>query len=197
MPSLAAGHRLQALFSERGSLRAARMLALLLHNRVARIMRENHLRAKMKRKRVNTTDSNHSRPVAENVLKRQFQVMDINRVWAGDITYVATREGWLYLAVVLDLHSRKVVGWSMSQSMETELVTNAMDMALQRRNTAPGLLFHSDRGSQYASQTFQEHLKGYGMTQSMSRRGNCYDNACSESFFRMTAGLLNCFLRNL
>jgi putative transposase len=153
------------------------------HNRVARIMRENHLRAKMKRKRVNTTDSNHSRPVAENVLKRQFQVMDINRVWAGDITYVATREGWLYLAVVLDLHSRKVVGWSMSQSMETELVTNAMDMALQRRNTAPGLLFHSDRGSQYASQTFQEHLKGYGMTQSMSRRGNCYDNACSESFF--------------
>lgn len=153
------------------------------HNRVARIMRENNLRAKMKRKRVNTTDSNHSRPVAENVLNRQFQVMDMNRVWAGDITYVATREGWLYLAVVLDLHSRKVVGWSMSQSMETELVTSAMDMALQRRNTAPGLLFHSDRGSQYASQSFQDHLKGYGMAQSMSRRGNCYDNACSESFF--------------
>jgi len=153
------------------------------HNRVARIMRENHLRAKMKRKRVNTTDSNHSRPVVENVLNRQFQVMDMDRVWAGDITYIPTREGWLYLAIVLDLSSRKVVGWSMSQTMETELVTSAMDMALQRRSIAPGLLFHSDRGSQYASQTFQEHLKGYGMVQSMSRRGNCYDNACSESFF--------------
>jgi putative transposase len=153
------------------------------HNRVARIMRENNLKAKMKRKRVNTTDSNHSRPVAENVLNRQFQVPEMNCVWAGDITYIPTREGWLYLAIVLDLHSRKVVGWSMSQTMETELVTGAMDMALQLRNTEPGLLFHSDRGSQYASQSFQEYLKGYGVAQSMSRRGNCYDNACSESFF--------------
>jgi len=152
-------------------------------NRVARIMRENHLRAKMKRKRVNTTDSNHSRPVAENILNRQFQVSEPNRVWAGDITYIPTREGWLYLSVVLDLNSRKVVGWSMAQTMETDLVLGAMNMALQRRETAPGLLFHSDRGSQYASQAFQEHLKGYSMSQSMSRKGNCYDNACSESFF--------------
>jgi len=137
----------------------------------------------MKRKRVNTTDSNHSRPVAENILNRQFQVSEPNRVWAGDITYIPTREGWLYLSVVLDLNSRKVVGWSMAQTMETDLVLGAMNMALQRRETAPGLLFHSDRGSQYASQAFQEHLKGYSMSQSMSRKGNCYDNACSESFF--------------
>lgn len=156
---------------------------LVGQNRVARLMRENNLRAKMKRKRVNTTDSNHSRPVAENLLNRQFQVSEANCVWAGDITYIPTCEGWLYLAVVLDLHSRKVVGWSMAQTMETELVTNAMNMALQRRNTSPGLLFHSDRGSQYASQAFQEHLRGYGMSQSMSRKGNCWDNACSESFF--------------
>jgi len=106
-------------------------------NRVARIMRENHLRAKMKRKRVNTTDSNHSRPVAENILNRQFQVSEPNRVWAGDITYIPTREGWLYLSVVLDLNSRKVVGWSMAQTMETDLVLGAMNMALQRRETAP------------------------------------------------------------
>ncbi len=127
------------------------------HNRVARIMRENHLRAKMKRKRVSTTDSNHSRPVAENILNRQFQVSEPNRVWAGDITYISTREGWLYLSVVLvpkghqNLNSRKVVGWSMSQTMETGLILGAMNMALQRRKTSPGLLFHSDRGSQYAS----------------------------------------------
>jgi transposase InsO family protein len=152
-------------------------------NRIARLMKDNHLRAKMKRKRVNTTDSNHSRPIAENTLNRQFQVLEPNRVWAGDITYIPTREGWLYLSVVLDLNSRKVVGWSMAQTMETGLILGAVNMALQRRKTAPGLLFHSDRGSQYASQAFQDHLKGYGMSQSMSRKGNCWDNACSESFF--------------
>ena len=153
------------------------------HNRVARLMKENHLQAKTKRKRVYTTDSRHSRPVAENVLNRQFDVVEPNRTWAGDMTYVQTREGWLYLAVVLDLHSRKVVGWSMSDSMETELVLNAMTMAIQGRATAPGLVFHSDRGSQYASQAFQAYLKGFGLVQSMSRKGNCWDNACSESFF--------------
>ena len=153
------------------------------HNRVARIMKENHLRAKMKRKRVNTTDSNHSRPVAENILNRQFRVSEPNRVWAGDITYVQTHEGWLYLSVVLDLNSRKVIGWSMAQTMDTDLILSAMNMALKRRKAVSGLLFHSDRGSQYASQAFQEHLKGYGVSQSMSRKGNCWDNACSESFF--------------
>lgn len=156
---------------------------LVGRNRVARLMQENHLKAKMKRKRVNTTDSRHTHPIAENILNRQFQVHHMNRVWAGDITYIPTREGWLYLAVVLDLHSRKVVGWSMSPSMETELVTNAMQMAVQRRSTQPGLLFHSDRGSQYASQAFQAYLCDTKMIPSMSRKGNCYDNACSESFF--------------
>ena len=98
----------------------------------------------MKRKRVNTTDSNYSRPIAENILNRQFQVSEPNRVWAGDITYIPTREGWLYLSVVLDLNSRKVVGWSMAQTMETDLILGAMNMALQRRETSPGLLFHSE-----------------------------------------------------
>lgn len=152
-------------------------------NRVARLMKENQLQAKSKRKRVYTTDSRHSRPVAENVLDRQFQVQEPNQAWSGDITYVQTREGWLYLAIVLDLHSRKVIGWSMAESMETQLVLNAMTMAIQGRMTAPGLVFHSDRGSQYASQAFQAYLKKYGLVQSMSRKGNCWDNACSESFF--------------
>lgn len=153
------------------------------HNRVARLMKENQLQAKSKRKRVYTTDSRHSRPIADNVLNRQFQVLEPNQVWAGDLTYIQTREGWLYLAVVLDLHSRKVVGWSMSESMETGIVLNAMKMALQGRRGAPGLVFHSDRGSQYASHAFQTYLKGRGLIQSMSRKGNCWDNACSESFF--------------
>jgi putative transposase len=152
-------------------------------HRVARLMKENHIQAKTKRKRVNTTDSRHSRPVAENVLDRQFQTQSPNQVWSGDISYIETREGWLYLAIVLDLHSRKVVGWSMAESMETDLVLNAMTMAIQGRATTPGLLFHSDRGSQYASQAFQEHLKANGLVQSMSRKGNGWDHACSESFF--------------
>lgn len=152
-------------------------------NRVARLMKENQIQAKSKRKRVNTTDSRHSRPVAENVLNRQFQAPEPNQFWSGDITYIQTREGWLYLAIILDLHSRRVVGWSMSDSMETELVLDALKMAIQGRAVTPGLVFHSDRGSQYASQAYQGYLKGYGLVQSMSRKGNCWDNACSESFF--------------
>jgi len=153
------------------------------HNRVARLMRDNQISAVRKRKRVQTTDSNHSRPVAENVLNREFEVKQANQVWAGDITYVATQEGWLYLAVVLDLYSRKVIGWSMSESMTTQLVADAFTMATQRRSMLPGLLFHSDRGSQYASYEFQWQLKSRNIIQSMSRKGNCWDNACSESFF--------------
>lgn len=153
------------------------------HNRVSRLMRENQISAVKKRKWVQTTDSNHSRPVAENILNREFEVNQANQVWAGDITYVATCEGWIYLAVVLDLYSRKVIGWSMSKSMTTQLVTDALTMAIQRRTVLPGLLFHSDRGSQYASHEFQWLLKSQNIIKSMSRKGNCWDNACSESFF--------------
>lgn len=153
------------------------------HNRIARLMRDNQISAVRKRKRVQTTDSNHSRPVAENVLNREFNTKSPNQVWVGDISYVATQEGWLYLAVVLDLYSRKVIGWSMSETMTTQLVSNALNMALNRRRVCPGLLFHSDRGSQYASYEFQGLLKSQGITQSMSRKGDCWDNACSESFF--------------
>lgn len=154
------------------------------HNRVARLMRDNQISAVKKRKRVQTTDSNHSRPVAENVLNREFEVIQANQVWAGDITYVPTREGWLYLAVVLDLYSRKVVGWSMSESMTTQLVTDAFTMAIQRRTVLPGMLFHSDRGSQYASHEFQWQLKSQNITQSMSRKGNCWDSRPFEGVMR-------------
>lgn len=151
--------------------------------RVAHLMRINMIRAKRKRRFICTTDSNHSRPIVENVLNRSFEVTQPNRVWVGDITYIPTAEGWLYLATVMDLHSRKIVGWSMDKNMPAELVCRALDMALQQRDVKPGLIFHSDRGSQYASELFQSQLKRHKMVQSMSRKGNCWDNACMESFF--------------
>lgn len=151
--------------------------------RVANLMRVHQIRAKVKRKYVCTTDSKHSRPIAENVLNRSFEVARPNHVWVGDITYIPTAEGWLYLATVMDLHSRKIVGWSMDKNMPAELVCRALDMALQQRDVKPGLIFHSDRGSQYASELFQSQLKRHKMVQSMSRKGNCWDNACMESFF--------------
>lgn len=156
--------------------------------RVARIMREHAVRGKSRRRRrVVTTQSDHEHPVAENVLNRQFAVEQIpatNRVWAGDISYLPTREGWLYLAVVLDLRSRRVVGWAMRTSLDRELTLAALQMALQHRGTpAPGLLHHSDRGSQYASDDYQHLVTTFAMTGSMSRQGNCYDNAVVESFF--------------
>ncbi len=151
--------------------------------RVARLMRENDIRAKTKRTFRVTTNSRHDHPVAPNLLDRQFTVEAPNRVWLADLRSIWTREGWLYLAVVLDLFSRQVVGWAMDERMPQELTLAALDMALRRRRPLPGLMHHSDRGSQYASGDYRKALKSYGFVQSMSRKGNCWDNAPMESFF--------------
>lgn len=155
--------------------------------RIARLMREAGLRVKVRRPvRPATTDSKHTHRVAPNLLERRFAVTGIeavNRVWAGDITYVPTREGWLYLAVMLDLASRRVVGWSMGQTLEASLAIDALGMAVEARCPSSGLLHHSDRGVQYASLDYQEWLARHRIVASMSRRANCYDNAVVESFF--------------
>ena len=151
--------------------------------RVARIMREAGLRAKIvKRFRV-TTQSKHTLPVAENLLQRDFTVREPNRVWVSDITYVWTLQGWMYLCIVLDLWDHKVVGWSMEKRLMAELATSALRNAVMLRQPSEGLIFHSDRGIQYASKEFRDELQRYGMKQSMSRKGDCWDNAVAESFF--------------
>ena len=152
-------------------------------HRVARLMRQDGIRAKTVKKWRATTQSNHRLPVAENTLNRQFTVTQPNRVWAGDLTYVWTTEGWLYLAVVLDLYSRLVIGWAMGSRLAVELAEQALAMALANRNPRAGLLHHSDRGSQDAAHRYQRLLGEHGITPSMSRTGNCWDNACVESFF--------------
>lgn len=151
--------------------------------RIGRLMRQAGLRGKTRRRFRATTNSNHTLPVAPNRLDRQFQVAEPDRVYVGDITYVATGEGWLYLAVFLDLFSRQVVGWAMSAWLTADLVVDALQMARWRRRPDKGLLVHSDRGSQYASGRFQTMLKDHGYIGSMSRKGNCWDNAPAESFF--------------
>lgn len=152
--------------------------------RVERLMHRYGLRAQRPRAfRVCTTDSNHALPIAPNLLDRNFTPAAPNQVWLTDITYVPTDEGWLYLAVVLDLFSRKAVGWAMRDHLRTELPLAALTMALQRQRPAPGLLHHSDRGCQYASADYRKALKSHGITPSMSRKGNCWDNAPMESFF--------------
>ena len=155
--------------------------------RVARLMRQEGLRVKGRRRfRPATTDSKHSHRVAGNVLARCFavtQIGEVNRVWAGDITYLPTREGWLYLAVILDLASRRVVGWSMKRTLEASLAIDALSMALEARCPASGLTHHSDRGVQYAALDYQEMLARHQIIPSLSRRANCYDNAVVESFF--------------
>lgn len=153
------------------------------HNRVARIMRENELQARPARRYRSTTKASESAAAAENVLARGFVVSTTNTVWVSDITYIATAEGWLYLAVVLDLCSRRVVGWAMSSRLTTDLVLRAFWMAVLMRRPPKGLLFHSDRGSQYSSHAFRRALTRCQMVQSMSRKGNCWDNAPSEAFF--------------
>jgi putative transposase len=152
-------------------------------NTVAKLMHDNDIRAKSARKFRHTTDSNHLLPVADNVLDRQFDPQGPNEKWVTDITYVPSREGWLYLAVVEDLYSRMVVGWAMADTMTSRLVVDALQMAVQRRFPGEGLLAHSDRGSQYASEHYQRLLARHGITCSMSRRANCWDNAPMESFF--------------
>ena len=152
-------------------------------NTVARLMHDNEIRAKSARKFRNTTDSNHALPVADNLLDRQFDAQRPNERWAGDITYIPTREGWLYLAAVEDLYSRMVVGWSMAEHMESRLVVDALEMAIARRLPGAGLLAHTDRGSQYASDHYQTLLGKHGIECSMSGVGQCWDNAPMESFF--------------
>jgi transposase InsO family protein len=153
-------------------------------NTVARCMKARGIRAKTARRFVpRTTDSDHTRAVADNLLDRQFAADAPNRKWVCDITYIPTDQGWLYLAGVMDLFSRRIVGWSMGTRMPTELVRDALAMALQRRKPQAGLLHHSDRGVQYASEDYQQLLKAHGIEASMSRRGDCYDNAAMESFW--------------
>lgn len=151
--------------------------------RVERLMRENDIRARHKRRYKVTTDSKHNLPIAPNLLDRNFNPAAPNQVWTSDITYLWTDEGWLYLAIVLDLFNREIVGWSLKPRMTTDIVTDALTMAWFRKRPAAGLMHHSDRGSQYASHAFQRALEKYGMICSMSRKGNCWDNAPTESWF--------------
>jgi putative transposase len=153
------------------------------HKRVAKRMQIMNLKALAKRKFKVTTDSAHTKPVYENILNRDFTTTAVNQKWAGDITYVATEQGWLYLAVIIDLHSRAIIGWSMNARMTKQLVCDALLMALFNRKFPEGVLVHTDRGSQYCSHKYRNIIANNKLIGSMSRRGNCWDNAISESFF--------------
>lgn len=170
-----------------GRIRVTRELRdgglILNEKRIGRLMKAEGLRAKAARKFKATTDSKHTKPVAENVLNREFSATAPNQKWVGDITYIWTAEGWLYLAVIIDLFSRKVVGWSLQERMTSDLVCAALQMAVKSRGCLAEVLCHFDRGSQYAGHLFQALLKRYGFVCSMSRRANCWDNAVAESFF--------------
>lgn len=183
---------IQGAFEEsRRTYGSPRVHAVLQHrdvrcgeNRVARLMKKHGLRPKLKKKfRVQTTDSNHDNPIAPNLLDQNFEAERPNQIWVSDITYIPTDEGWLYLASTMDLFSRAVVGWSMSASLKAISATASLRMAIERRSPSAGLLHHSDRGVQYTSDEFRKALKNHGMVSSMSRKGNCYDNAVKESFF--------------
>jgi transposase InsO family protein len=153
-------------------------------NRLSKVMREAGIYGRIWKKfRIMTTDSKHENPISADLLKRNFFVERANRVWISDITYIRTKAGFLYLCVILDLYSRKVVGWSMSRSLASEIVESSLDMAINLRKPDNGCIFHSDRGVQYTSSSFREKLKANKFRQSMSRKGNCWDNACAESFF--------------
>ena len=174
--------------SRYGTLRIKAELAddfglIVSRKRVTKIMKYYNLKAKIKRKFVITTDSEHNNEIAPNILDRDFYASYPDEKYVGDITYIPTKEGWLYLATVIDLYSRKVVGWSIDEKMKTSLVKDALTMAIVTRSPSSGLIFHSDRGSQYASNSFKELLQKNNITQSMSRKANCWDNAVAESFF--------------
>lgn len=183
-------HIKKEFLDSHGTYGSPRITAQLKHagltcnrKRVARLMRLSDLAAARRRKFVVTTDSNHSYPVAENVLNREFNVATMNKAWCGDITYIWTDEGWLYLAVVMDLFSRRIVGWAMSKTIDRFLAISAMEMAILRRRPDLGLICHHDRGCQYASFDYRTCLEKAQIICSMSRRGNCWDNAPIESFF--------------
>lgn len=153
-------------------------------NRIARLMKEQHLCGRQKRRyRVVTTDSNHDQPIAPNRLTEAPKASKTNQIWVADITYIKTKEGWLFLAAILDLYSRKIVGWNMSPFLDTQLILKALQMALLSRQPPANLIFHSDRGVQYASHDYRQALAHAGLLPSMSRKGNCYDNAIMESFW--------------
>jgi len=156
---------------------------IVSRRRIMRLMKEAELICQSKRKFKATTDSRHNKSVAPNLLDRNFTATSPNRCYVGDITYISTGEGWLYLATVIDLYSRKIVGWSMSNNMKAELVNNALLMAIFSRKPARGLIWHTDRGSQYVADSHLKIIKQHEITQSMSRKGNCWDNAVAESFF--------------
>lgn len=182
---------IKAIFREGRNTYGARRIKTILfrkgiiisRRRIMRLMKEVNLSCKTKRKFKATTDSNHKLPVAPNLLARQFKVGTSNRFWVGDITYIPTEEGWLYLSTVIDLYSRKVIGWSMSNRMKADLVNKALLMAIWQRKPSRGLIWHTDQGSQYASNSHLEIIKQHHIIQSMSRKGDCWDNAVAESFF--------------
>lgn len=183
--------QLKAEFAASGKVYGSRRLSAVLcaqglrtgRHRVRRLMREHGLRPLWRRKFVHTTDSGHALPISANVLARRFNPSGPNQAWVSDITYIRTRSGWLYLAVVLDLYARKVVGWAMAPTMHAELVCAALQLAIAQRQPTPGLIVHSDRGSQYASALHQALLARHSLVGSMSRKGNCWDNAVMERFF--------------
>lgn len=154
------------------------------HKRVTRILRQNDLNKRSKRKYKHTTNSKHTFKTVSNILNRNFKTSIPNQKWVSDFTYIWTNEGWLYLCVIIDLFSRKVVGWSTSKQIDTDLLLSSFWQAIYKRNPQEGLLFHSDRGVQYCATRFKNVLKSKGFIQSMSRKGNCWDNACAESFFK-------------
>lgn len=156
---------------------------IVSRRRIGRIMKKENLCYKIRKKFKVTTDSKHNVPIAPNLLNREFSVAKPNKYYVGDITYIWREEGWLYLAVVIDLFSRQVVGWSMNKNMKASLVNDALLMAVFKRKPGKGLIWHTDRGSQYASHSHRALLKSHGIVQSMSRKGDCWDNAVSESFF--------------
>ncbi len=192
MDDLLLNSQIKAAFRQSGSTYGSRRLVKHLQSegrqigryKVRRLMRELGLQARQPRRYKVTTDSRHSFPVAPNLLNRQFDVAEPNRVWTADLTYVWTFAGWLYLAVVMDLFSRQIVGWAMDKRMKKQLVMDALSMAFWRRKPAAGLLHHSDRGSQYACHDYQKMLSDWHMVPSMSRKGDCWDNAPTERFFR-------------
>lgn len=187
----ALGAQIQAIHQQsRGTYGRPRVQAVLRSQgiktsskRVGRLMKQQGLHARRPRRYRRTTDSSHALPVAPNVLARAFWAQAPNQAWVGDITFIPTAQGWLYLAVLLDLFSRRVVGWSMSETIDRALCLSALQMAMQDRDPAPGLVHHTDRGSQYASGEYQTALLLFGLVGSMSRKGNCWDNAVAESFF--------------
>lgn len=184
---------LQKLFLEARGTYGTRRLKVVLEKRygiivsrrkIQKSLNQLNLKVKMKRRyKVITTTSDHKLPISPNYLERDFYTNDSNKVYVGDITYIPTNEGWLYLAVVIDMFSRKVVGWSMSHSLHTSLVNDALRMAIKRRSPKKGLIYHTDRGSQYASYEHKALLEKHGIVQSMSKKGDCWDNAVAESFF--------------